>query len=100
MGSQRLQAQQHELQKSNTELAEKAALLATQNRAIEIKNVEIELARQEIEERAAQLAAASRYKSDFMANMSHELRTPLNSALVLAKLLADNLDSNLNDKQL
>jgi signal transduction histidine kinase/HAMP domain-containing protein/ActR/RegA family two-component response regulator len=98
-GSQRLQAQQAELQKSNTELAEKAALLATQNRAIEIKNAEIELARQEIEERAAQLAAASRYKSDFMANMSHELRTPLNSALVLAKLLADNLDGNLTDKQ-
>jgi signal transduction histidine kinase/HAMP domain-containing protein/ActR/RegA family two-component response regulator len=98
-GSQRLQAQQAELQKSNTELAEKAALLATQNRAIEIKNAEIELARQEIEERAAQLAAASRYKSDFMANMSHELRTPLNSALVLAKLLADNLDGNLMDKQ-
>jgi signal transduction histidine kinase/HAMP domain-containing protein/ActR/RegA family two-component response regulator len=99
LGSQRLQAQQHELQKSNTELAEKAALLATQNRSIEIKNAEIELARQEIEERAVQLAAASRYKSDFMANMSHELRTPLNSALVLAKLLADNLDGNLTDKQ-
>ncbi len=98
MGSQRLQAQQHELQKSNTELAEKAALLATQNRDIEIKNAEIELARQELEERAAQLAAASRYKSDFMANMSHELRTPLNSALVLAKLLADNLEGNLSPK--
>ncbi len=98
-GSQRLQAQQHELQKSNTELAEKAALLATQHRDIEINNAEIELARQELEERAAQLAAASRYKSDFMANMSHELRTPLNSALVLAKLLADNLEGNLSPKQ-
>ncbi|HEY6425320.1 MAG TPA: HAMP domain-containing protein [Pseudonocardiaceae bacterium] len=98
-GSHRLQAQQHELQRSNTELAEKATLLAAQNRDIEIKNAEIELARQELEERAGQLAAASRYKSDFMANMSHELRTPLNSALVLAKLLADNLDSNLSTKQ-
>ncbi|HET9257773.1 MAG TPA: HAMP domain-containing protein [Pseudonocardiaceae bacterium] len=99
LGSQQLQNQRAELQKSNTELAEKAALLAKQNRAIEIKNAEIELARQELEERAAALAAASRYKSDFMANMSHELRTPLNSALVLAKLLADNLDGNLSDKQ-
>ncbi|HKR50148.1 MAG TPA: ATP-binding protein, partial [Pseudonocardiaceae bacterium] len=98
-GSQRLQAQQHELQSSNTELAEKAALLATQNRDIEIKNAEIELARQELEERAAELAAASRYKSDFMANMSHELRTPLNSALILAKLLTDNLEGNLSTKQ-
>ncbi|MGH3812193.1 MAG: ATP-binding protein, partial [Pseudonocardiaceae bacterium] len=98
-GSQRLQAQQHELQSSNSELAEKAALLAAQNRDIEIKNAEIELARQELEERAAELAAASRYKSDFMANMSHELRTPLNSALVLAKLLTDNLDGNLSTKQ-
>ncbi|MGH3920236.1 MAG: ATP-binding protein, partial [Pseudonocardiaceae bacterium] len=98
-GSQRLQAQQRELQSSNSELAEKAALLAAQNRDIEIKNAEIELARQELEERAAELAAASRYKSDFMANMSHELRTPLNSALVLAKLLTDNLDGNLSTKQ-
>ena len=31
--------------------------------------------------------------------MSHELRTPLNSLLILAKLLADNPDGNLTDKQ-
>jgi signal transduction histidine kinase len=31
--------------------------------------------------------------------MSHELRTPLNSALILAKLLADNRDGNLTDEQ-
>jgi HAMP domain-containing protein/signal transduction histidine kinase/CheY-like chemotaxis protein len=97
--SEQLQAQQEELQGSNTELAEKAALLARQNRDIEVKNSEIEQARQELEDRARQLATASKYKSEFMANMSHELRTPLNSALILAKLLADNLEGNLTPRQ-
>jgi CheY-like chemotaxis protein len=32
--------------------------------------------------------------------MSHELRTPLNSLLILAKLLGENPDANLNDKQI
>ena len=31
--------------------------------------------------------------------MSHELRTPLNSSLILAKLLADNREGNLNAEQ-
>jgi signal transduction histidine kinase len=47
-----------------------------------------------------QLEIASKYKSEFLANMSHELRTPLNSLLILAKLLADNLDRNLSEKQI
>ncbi|MFN2550208.1 MAG: response regulator, partial [Myxococcales bacterium] len=46
-----------------------------------------------------QLSLISKYKSEFLANMSHELRTPLNSLLILAKLLADNKDGNLSDKQ-
>ncbi len=32
--------------------------------------------------------------------MSHELRTPLNSTLILAKLLADNREGNLNAEQI
>ncbi|MFN8077833.1 MAG: HAMP domain-containing protein [Kineosporiaceae bacterium] len=94
-----LQTQQEELQQTNAELEEKAALLAEQNHSIEIKNGEIEQARRALEERAEQLALSSRYKSEFLANMSHELRTPLNSLLILARLLADNGESNLTDKQ-
>jgi CheY-like chemotaxis protein/HAMP domain-containing protein/GAF domain-containing protein len=94
-----LQTQQEELQQSNEELEEKAQLLEEQNRRIEIKNREIELARAALEEKAEQLALSSRYKSEFLANMSHELRTPLNSLLILAKLLAENPDSNLTEKQ-
>ncbi len=98
-GADKLQAQQKQLQLSNKELADKAAQLARQNSDIELKNQEIEQGRQELEERARQLSLASRYKSEFMANMSHELRTPLNSLLILAKLMADNLERNLTEKQ-
>ncbi|HEX5612283.1 MAG TPA: response regulator, partial [Burkholderiales bacterium] len=54
----------------------------------------------ELQEKAEQLALASRYKSEFLANMSHELRTPLNSLLILARLLVDNPDGTLGAKQL
>src|SRR5206468_10439993 len=94
-----LQTQQEELQQTNEELEEKAQLLEEQNRRIEIKNREIELARAALEEKAEQLALSSRYKSEFLANMSHELRTPLNSLLILAKLLQENPDGNLSEKQ-
>jgi CheY-like chemotaxis protein/signal transduction histidine kinase/HAMP domain-containing protein len=94
-----LQTQQEELQQSNAELEEKAAQLAEQKEAIEVKNTEIELARRALEERAEQLELSTRYKSEFLANMSHELRTPLNSLLILAKLLGDNADANLTERQ-
>ncbi|MCX4612252.1 HAMP domain-containing protein [Streptomyces mirabilis] len=97
--SAELENRQKALQDSNAELEDKAELLAQQNRDIEVKNTEIEEARQVLEERAEQLAVSMRYKSEFLANMSHELRTPLNSLLILAKLLADNAESNLTPKQ-
>nr|MDT0661285.1 HAMP domain-containing protein [Micromonospora sp. DSM 115978] len=95
-----LQEQSAELQRTNAELEDKAQLLSEQKGNIETKNREIELARIGLEEKAQQLARASAYKSEFLANMSHELRTPLNSLLLLARLLADNSEDNLTEKQI
>jgi len=95
-----LQSQQEELQRANDELQEKAKQLSEQMRQVELKNREVELAKAALEEKAEQLALSSCYKSEFLANMSHELRTPLNSLLILAKLLADNVDNTLTPKQI
>ncbi|GFJ90218.1 hypothetical protein Prum_038600 [Phytohabitans rumicis] len=95
-----LQEQSAELQRTNAELEDKAQLLSEQKGNIETKNREIEMARIGLEEKAQQLSRASAYKSEFLANMSHELRTPLNSLLLLARLLADNPEHNLTDKQI
>ncbi|MBD0312360.1 MAG: response regulator, partial [Microcoleus sp. T3-bin5] len=94
-----LKRQQEELQQTNEELEEQAELLALQNKEVERKNRDIEQARGLLEERAEQLALTSKYKSEFLANMSHELRTPLNSLLILARLLSDNTEGNLTQKQ-
>ncbi|HEX4762065.1 MAG TPA: response regulator, partial [Sphingomicrobium sp.] len=95
-----LTTKQEELHNTNEELQEKAQLLENEKKQVEAKNLEIEMARRALEEKAEQLALTSKYKSEFLANMSHELRTPLNSLLILSKLLADNAQGNLNEKQI
>src|SRR5439155_7588717 len=93
------QALAEQLQQTNAELQEKAQLLAEQKTEVEQKNREVELAKQALEDKADQLSLTSKYKSEFLANMSHELRTPLNNLLILARMLAENVDANLTPKQ-
>jgi signal transduction histidine kinase/DNA-binding response OmpR family regulator/HAMP domain-containing protein len=95
-----LKSQQEQLQRTNQELQEKARLLAEQKAEVERKNGEVEQAKEALEEKAEQLALTSKYKSEFLANMSHELRTPLNNLLILARMLADNIDGNLTGNQI
>ncbi len=87
-----LENQQAELEQTNQQLSEQAEHLAGQRDALRE-------AQAQLEQRADELQRASRYKSEFLANMSHELRTPLNSALILARLLADNAAGNLDREQ-
>ncbi|NKE65470.1 response regulator [Ramlibacter sp. RBP-2] len=87
-----LESQQAELEQTNVQLSSFAERVEEQRDALQ-------QAQAQLEQRAAELERASRYKSEFLANMSHELRTPLNSSLILAKLLADNAQGNLNPEQ-
>ena len=88
----RLELQQTEMEQINTQLEEQTQILERQKADLLDAKVALEV-------QAAEVAQASRYKSDFLANMSHELRTPLNSSLILAKLLSENRPGNLTPEQ-
>ncbi|NSL87536.1 response regulator [Chitinophaga sp. Mgbs1] len=108
-----LVSQQEELRQSNEELSRQSEILQASeeelrvqeeelrqvNAEMTVKNNALEAARKDLAEKATELEASSRYKSEFLANMSHELRTPLNSVLILAKMLEENKDHNLQPRQ-
>ncbi|WP_252272168.1 response regulator [Pseudomonas subflava] len=94
-----LETQQAELEQTNEKLSEQTQVLADQRDELDQRNVALGRIQVQLEERAEELQRASRYKSEFLANMSHELRTPLNSSLILAKLLAENPQGNLDGEQ-
>jgi len=97
--SKSLTRSKQELQTSNEELAEKSVRLEQQQREVETKNHNLVIIQQDLEDKARDLALASKYKSEFLANMSHELRTPLNSLLILSKSFAKNGTGNLTQDQ-
>jgi signal transduction histidine kinase len=67
---------------------------------LQLQNDILHQARQDLFEKARELELADKYKSEFLANMSHELRTPLNSILILAKILCENRNDVLTEKEL
>jgi CheY-like chemotaxis protein/signal transduction histidine kinase/CHASE3 domain sensor protein len=112
--AEELQTQQEELRVQNEELEAQSNTLQASQARLENQQVELEQINANLEEQTqalekqrdtlaraqADLQRASAYKSEFLANMSHELRTPLNSTLILAKLLGENRDGNLNPEQI
>ncbi|MEX6687061.1 response regulator [Danxiaibacter flavus] len=110
---QLLISQQEELKQTNEELTQQAMALQSSeeelkaqdeelrniNVELEEKNEALELSRQALSVKADELEQSGKFKSTFLANMSHELRTPLNSILILSRLLEENKENNLADKQ-
>jgi CheY-like chemotaxis protein len=97
--AQELQTQQAELEAQQAELEATNEEMAQTNATMELQSEELARQRDELARAKDAAERASQYKSEFLANMSHELRTPLNSSLILARLLADNADGNLNEEQ-
>jgi CheY-like chemotaxis protein/CHASE3 domain sensor protein len=100
VANEELQQQGDVLRSAHAQLEEGKEELESSNSNLSLQRDALEKAQVALSEKMTELERASRYKSEFLANMSHELRTPLNSSLILAKLLADNRDGNLNEEQI
>jgi CheY-like chemotaxis protein/CHASE3 domain sensor protein len=96
---QKAQVQAEELRQVNEELEHQSKALENQQESLNVKNQALETSRRKLEEKAHELERTSTYKSEFLAKMSHELRTPLNSLMILATLLQENKQGNLNPQQ-
>ena len=98
--NEELEEQGKALQQSKTSLQNQQAELEQINSQLEEQTQALELQRDDLTRAQGELQRTNEYKSEFLANMSHELRTPLNSTLILAKLLVDNREGNLNAEQI
>lgn len=96
----RLENQQSELEQTNNQLEKQTEALEHRKRILNEQNTALNKAQVLLEEKSDEVQRTSKYKTEFLANMSHELRTPLNSTMILSKLLMDNQDGNLSDKQI
>ena len=68
-------------------------------RSIKEFQKELEKRNAELELQKAQLAEASRLKTNFLSNMSHELRTPLNSIIALSGVLSRRLTNQIPEEE-
>jgi len=98
--NEELEEQRKALQESKSNLMNQQAELEQINSHLEEQTHALEQQRDDLSRTQTELQRTNDYKSEFLANMSHELRTPLNSTLILAKLLVDNREGNLNAEQI